>query len=70
MVGRRIDLRCDDGHLFDAVLPHETTHVVLADRFPKLELFTLKDVAGDWQKAQKAHFNEGGVFDQIQQQHR
>jgi len=41
-----------------------------ADRFPKFELFTLKDVAGDWQKAQRTHFNEGGVFDQIQKRSR
>jgi sulfate/thiosulfate transport system substrate-binding protein len=33
--------------------------------FPKLELFYLKDIVGDWQKAQKTHFNDGGVFDQI-----
>jgi tetratricopeptide (TPR) repeat protein len=30
---RRIDLRCDDPHLLDAVLPHETTHIVLCGRF-------------------------------------
>jgi hypothetical protein len=30
---RRIDLRCDEAHLLDAVLPHETTHVVLCGRF-------------------------------------
>ena len=28
-----VDLRCDEPHLFDSVLPHETTHVVLAGRF-------------------------------------
>jgi tetratricopeptide (TPR) repeat protein len=30
---RRIDLRCDDPHWLDALLPHETTHVVLFGRF-------------------------------------
>jgi hypothetical protein len=30
---REIHLRCDDAHLFEAVLPHETTHVVLFGRF-------------------------------------
>jgi sulfate transport system substrate-binding protein len=39
-------------------------------RFPKLELFTVGDVSGDWQKAQKTHFNDGGVFDQLQQENR
>jgi hypothetical protein len=33
VVLRRIDLRCDAPHLIDAVLPHETTHVVLRGRF-------------------------------------
>jgi len=32
--------------------------------FPKLELVTIKDFGG-WGKAQKEHFGEGGVFDQI-----
>jgi sulfate/thiosulfate transport system substrate-binding protein len=41
-----------------------------ADRFPKLELFTIDDTFGGWQKAQKMHFNEGGVFDQLQQANR
>ena len=38
-----------------------------ASQFPKLKLFTLAEVAGDWQRAQKAHFADGGVFDQIYQ---
>lgn len=36
-----------------------------AGRFPKLQLFTITDTFGGWQKAQKTHFNDGGVFDQI-----
>ncbi len=32
--------------------------------FPKLELVTIKDFGG-WSKAQKEHFGDGGVFDQI-----
>jgi sulfate/thiosulfate-binding protein len=38
--------------------------------FPKLELFTIDEVFGGWQKAQKAHFADGGSFDQIQQANR
>ncbi|SMP74612.1 sulfate ABC transporter substrate-binding protein [Noviherbaspirillum suwonense] len=38
-----------------------------AAQFPKVKLFTLADVAGDWAKAQKTHFADGGVFDQIYQ---
>ncbi len=33
VVSRRIDLRCDNPDLLHAVLPHETTHVVLAGQF-------------------------------------
>ncbi|MBI5334081.1 MAG: sulfate ABC transporter substrate-binding protein [Burkholderiales bacterium] len=36
-----------------------------AAQFPKLKLFTLESVFGNWQQAQKTHFNDGGVFDQI-----
>ena len=38
-----------------------------ASRFPKLDLFTVDEVFGGWQKAQQTHFKENGVFDQIQQ---
>ncbi len=34
-------------------------------QFPKINLITIDDVFGGWQKAQKAHFNDGGIFDQI-----
>jgi tetratricopeptide (TPR) repeat protein len=33
VVGRKIDLHCDDPNLLPAVLPHETTHIVLAGQF-------------------------------------
>ena len=33
--------------------------------FAKVEMFTIDDVFGGWTKAQKTHFSEGGVFDQI-----
>jgi sulfate/thiosulfate-binding protein len=36
-----------------------------AAQFPKLTLFTIDEVFGGWAKAQKAHFADGGVFDQI-----
>ena len=35
------------------------------DRFPKINLITIDAVFGGWQKAQAAHFNDGGTFDQI-----
>ena len=36
-----------------------------AQQFPKLKLVTIDDTFGGWQKAQKAHFADGGSFDQI-----
>jgi sulfate/thiosulfate-binding protein len=36
-----------------------------ADKFPKINLFTIDQVFGGWQKAQKTHFEDGGVFDKI-----
>jgi len=36
-------------------------------QFPHLTLFTVDEVFGGWQKAQKTHFEEGGTFDQIYQ---
>ena len=36
-----------------------------ASQFPKLELLTIDNDFGGWTKAQKTHFADGGVFDQI-----
>jgi sulfate/thiosulfate transport system substrate-binding protein len=38
-----------------------------AATFPKVDLITIDEVFGGWQKAQKLHFADGGVFDQIYQ---
>ncbi|MDS4019204.1 MAG: sulfate ABC transporter substrate-binding protein [Candidatus Competibacter sp.] len=38
-----------------------------AHQFPKLDLFTIHDMFGGWENAQKTHFADGGVFDQIYQ---
>ncbi len=35
--------------------------------FPAVNLFTIDEVFGGWQKAQKTHFADGGIFDQIYQ---
>ncbi len=34
-------------------------------KLAKLKLFTIDELFGGWQKAQKTHFADGGVFDQI-----
>jgi sulfate transport system substrate-binding protein len=33
--------------------------------FPPMKLFTVQEVFGSWKQAEKIHFAEGGVFDQI-----
>ena len=47
--------------------PYQPEHAAPEDlkRFPKLELFTVKDKFGGWPQAQKEHFDDGGTFDQI-----
>jgi sulfate/thiosulfate-binding protein len=35
--------------------------------FPRVHFFTIDRVFGGWAKAQKTHFDDGGVFDQIYQ---
>jgi sulfate transport system substrate-binding protein len=42
----------------------ETVAAKHAAQFPKIELVTIADFGG-WAKAQKQHFADGGVFDQI-----
>ncbi|MFO1488224.1 MAG: sulfate ABC transporter substrate-binding protein [Verrucomicrobiota bacterium] len=36
-----------------------------ADQFKPLKLFTVAEIAGSWPQAQKTHFADGGLFDQI-----
>lgn len=38
-----------------------------AGQFKKIELFTIDELFGGWKAAQKRHFEDGGVFDQIYQ---
>jgi len=45
--------------------PELVTNKADLTRFPKVKLFTIDEVFGGWQKAQKTHFEDGGVFDQI-----
>lgn len=40
-----------------------------AAQFPRLKLFTLAEIIGDWQKTNQTHFADGGVFDQVYQPH-
>jgi len=45
----------------------ESVAAKYADLLPKITLFTIDDTFGGWAKAQKQHFSDGGVFDQIYQ---
>ena len=36
-----------------------------ASQFATVNLFTVKDLFGDWTTTQKKHFSDGGLFDQI-----
>lgn len=45
----------------------ETVTKKYESQFPKVNLITIDEVFGGWQKAQKTHFSDGGVFDQIYQ---
>ena len=48
----------------------ESVAAKYASTFPKMELFTIDEQFGGWQKAQKTHFAEGGTFDLIQKGNR
>jgi sulfate transport system substrate-binding protein len=36
-----------------------------AKEFPKVATFTVDEVFGGWKQAQKAHFDDGGIYDQL-----
>ncbi len=64
-------LYSDEGQ--DAIAKHyyrpttEKATKKYAAQFPSVKLFTIDDVFGGWTKAQKTHFADGGIFDQIYQ---
>lgn len=38
-----------------------------SNQFARVNLFTIDELFGGWQKAQTIHFNDGGIFDEIYQ---
>jgi sulfate transport system substrate-binding protein len=44
---------------------NQSVAATYARQFPKINLFGIDEVFGGWAAAQKTHFNDGGVFDQI-----
>ncbi len=53
-------------HYYRPVNPEKADPADIA-RFAKSKLFTIDQVFGGWQKAQKAHFSDGGIFDKAYQ---
>ena len=53
-------------HYYRPVSPEHAAPEEL-ERFPDVTLFTIDEVFGGWQEAQRKHFGDGGVFDQIYQ---
>ncbi|HEV7281204.1 MAG TPA: sulfate ABC transporter substrate-binding protein [Pirellulaceae bacterium] len=51
-------------HYFRPVSPEHADQKDLA-RFPEVQLFTIDELFGGWQEAQKKHFDDGGVFDSL-----
>jgi sulfate transport system substrate-binding protein len=43
----------------------QTVYAKYASQSPKLNLFKVKDVYGDWNKIQVTHLPDGALFDQI-----
>ena len=50
---------------FGIAQDHGLTEVPAICPVPSPETFTINEVFGSWKQAQKIHFDEGGVFDQI-----
>ena len=46
---------------------NEKTLKKYAAQYPKVKLFTIDEVSGNWAKTQKTHFADGGLFDLIYQ---
>ena len=64
-------LYTDEGQEIEARNYYRPTSAVVFKRhesqFPKLKLVTVDEAFGGWTKAQKTHFADGGLFDQIYQ---
>jgi sulfate transport system substrate-binding protein len=50
---------------FNNRVSDEAVMAAHADQFPKVELYTVDDEFGGWQKATEDHFAEGGLLDEV-----
>ncbi|WP_439438083.1 thiosulfate ABC transporter substrate-binding protein CysP [Salinivibrio costicola] len=51
---------------FNYRVHHQAVADEYADRFPQVELLTVEEISGSWDKAMKTHFASGGKLDQLQ----
>ncbi len=58
-------LYTDEGQQLIAKHHFRPRNAKFAGALPKLEVFTIDELFGGWQKAHATHFADGGVFDQI-----
>jgi len=58
-------LYTDEGQKIAAKHYYRPVDKKVPTKLSKLKLFTIDELFGGWQKAQKIHFADGGVFDQI-----
>ena len=50
---------------FNNRVHNETIKAKYAENFPEVRLIRVEDVFGSWEEANKTHFAEGGVLDQV-----
>jgi sulfate/thiosulfate-binding protein len=58
-------LYTDEGQKIAAKHYYRPTNPKIPTKLAKVKLYSIDKVFGGWQKAQKTHFADGGVFDQI-----
>jgi len=63
-------LYTDEGQRIAAKHYYRPINPKIPTKLAKVKLYTIDQAFGGWQKAQKTHFADGGVFDQIISGHR
>ncbi|HZV81133.1 MAG TPA: sulfate ABC transporter substrate-binding protein [Geobacteraceae bacterium] len=58
-------LYTDEGQKIAAKHYYRPINKKIPTKLAKLKLYTIDQAFGGWQKAQKTHFSDGGIFDQI-----
>ena len=58
-------LYTDEGQKIAAKHYYRPINTKIPTKLAKVKLYTIDQAFGGWQKAQKTHFSDGGIFDQI-----